>query len=244
MRKIFLSILFLFSLGVCAENLPNITAHSWLVADNEGRVIEGFNQDNIRSIASITKLITVMTVLDADQSLSEVINTKQFKYITRQMLIDLAIVKSDNKAATILCEQYPGGYAECIQAMNRKVQELGMVDTKLFDSTGLNYNNVSTANDLLKLVQAASKYEKIVEASGKSTVSVPVKNKSVNFHNTNSLVGHGYNFIVSKTGFITKSGGCIVMQLLTDNGLRTVILLGSKNTKTRIPEAAYISGRY
>lgn len=228
-----------------AENLPNVTAHSWLVADSEGKVIDGFNQDNVRSIASITKLITVMTVLDSNQSLDEVINTKPFKSVTRQMLIDLAIVKSDNKAATILCEQYPGGYPACIQAMNRKVQELGMVDTKLFDSTGLNYNNVSTANDLLKLVQAASKYETIVEASSKSTISIPVKkNKSVSFRNTNSLVGHGYNFIVSKTGFITKSGGCIVMQLLTNNGLRTVILLGSKNTKTRIPEAAYISGRY
>jgi serine-type D-Ala-D-Ala endopeptidase (penicillin-binding protein 7) len=229
-----------------SENLPNVTAHSWLVADEKGQIIEGFNTENVRSIASITKLITVMTVLDSKQSLDEVIPTKLYnKNITRQTLIDLTLVKSDNTAATILCQQYPGGYDECIRMMNRKLQELGMYDTRVHDSTGLNENNVSTATDLLKLVQAASTYQPIREASSKDRVSLlDRRNKRTEVRNTNYLVGKGYDFIVSKTGFISKSGGCIVFMLNTINGVRTVVLLGSRNTKTRIPEAAFISTRF
>jgi D-alanyl-D-alanine carboxypeptidase len=248
LRPLFLIILFLFLVHSCvdsrAENLPNITAHSWLVADNNGHVIEGFNTENVRSIASITKLITVMTVLDAGQALNEVIKTKQYKNITRQTLIDLTMVKSDNTAATILCQQYPGGYDECIHMMNRKTQELDMLDTRVYDPTGLNHENVSTANDLLKLVQAASKYPTIVEASSKDLVTLVKKNRRIEMHNTNYLVGHGYDFIVTKTGFINKSGGCIVFMLNTMGGARTVVLLGSKNTRTRIPEATFISTKY
>jgi D-alanyl-D-alanine carboxypeptidase len=248
LRPLFLIILFLFLVHSCvdsrAENLPNITAHSWLVADTNGHVIEGFNTENVRSIASITKLITVMTVLDAGQALNEVIKTKQYKNITRQTLIDLTMVKSDNTAATILCQQYPGGYDECIHMMNRKTQELDMLDTRVYDPTGLNHENVSTANDLLKLVQAASKYPTIVEASSKDLVTLVKKNRRIEMHNTNYLVGHGYDFIVTKTGFINKSGGCIVFMLNTMGGARTVVLLGSKNTRTRIPEATFISTKY
>ena len=248
LRPLFLVILFLFLVHSCvdakSENLPNVTAHSWLVADTNGHVIEGFNTENVRSIASITKLITVMTVLDAGQSLDEVIKTKMYKNITRQTLIDLALVKSDNAASMILCQQYPGGYDECIHMMNRKTQELGMLDTRVYDPTGLNYENVSTANDLLKLVQAASKYPTIVEASSKDRVTLIKKNKRTEMRNTNYLVGHGYDFIVTKTGFINKSGGCIVFMLNTMGGVRTVVLLGSKNTRTRIPEATFISTKY
>jgi D-alanyl-D-alanine endopeptidase (penicillin-binding protein 7) len=185
-----------------------------------------------------------MTVLDAGQALNEVIKTKLYKNVTRQTLIDLAMVKSDNTASMILCQQYPGGYDECIHMMNRKTQELDMLDTRVYDATGLNYENVSTANDLLKLVQAASKYPTIVEASSKDRVTLVKKNRRIEMRNTNYLVGHGYDFIVSKTGFISKSGGCIVFMLNTMAGVRTVVLLGSKNTRTRIPEATFISTKY
>ena len=129
--------------------------------------------------------------------------------------------------------------------MNRKVEELEMFDTRLLDSTGLRSENVSTPTDLLKLVQAASNYPFIVETSKLSDIKLQTKkNKWITLHNTNPLVGHGYDFIVSKTGFINKSGGCIVMKLNTLHGIRTVVLLGSKNTRTRIPEAALISKLY
>jgi D-alanyl-D-alanine carboxypeptidase len=104
---------------------------------------------------------------------------------------------------------------------------------------------VSTAEDLVKLVIAASKYQIINEDSNKESIKMPInKKKTAHFGNTNRLVGKGYEFIVSKTGWITKSGGCIVMMLTTERGVRTVVLLGSKNTKTRIPEAKMIALAY
>jgi D-alanyl-D-alanine carboxypeptidase len=110
------------------------------------------------------------------------------------------------------------------------------------DPTGLLATNVSTAEDLIKLVFAASKYPLIVQASNMDAVRWPLtKKKIAEFRNTNNLVGHGYTFLVSKTGWITKSGGCIVMMIDTVYGIRTVVLLGSKNTKTRIPEAQMLA---
>ena len=142
----------------------------------------------------------------------------------------------------MLCDYYPGGNSACVAAMNAKAETLQMSNTVFSDPTGLLQTNVSTAEDLIKLVSAASKYTIITEASNKNIIRWLInKNKWADFRNTNSLVGKGYHFIVSKTGFITKSGGCIVMMLDTVYGVRTVILLGSKNTKTRIPEAELLS---
>ena len=197
----------------------------------------------VRSIASITKLMTAMVVLDSGQSLTEIIPKKLYnKQLTRETLIDLAIVKSDNNAAQMLCDYYPGGYKSCIEAMNSKATLLQMTNSVFTDPTGRMHTNVSTAHDLIKLVFAASKYPLIVEASNMDAVRWPLSKKKIaEFRNTNSLVGNGYKFLVSKTGFINKAGGCIVMMIDTVHGIRTVVLLGSKNTKTRIPEAQMLS---
>lgn len=231
---------------VIANNLPKVTAQAWLVADSNGVIIEGTNTNDIRSIASITKLMTVMVILDSGQSLSEVLPRKLHQQkLSRLTLINLAIVKSDNTAAKMLCDYYYNGYVACIDAMNAKAKSLGMHHTTFTDSTGLYHTNVSTAEDLIKLVTAASKYNIIVEASNMDAVRWNVnKKQQIVFTNTNSLVRNGYNFVVSKTGWITKSGGCIVMMMITSNGIRTVVLLGSKNTKTRIPEAHLIATSY
>ena len=222
---------------------PILTAQSWLVADSTGKILEGSNMTEVRSIASITKLMTAMVVLDSGQSLTEVIPQKLYnKQLTRETLIDLAIVKSDNNAAKMLCDYYPGGYKSCVEAMNQKAMSLRMMNSVFTDPTGRMHTNVSTAEDLIKLVFAASTYPLIVQASNMDAVRWPVsKKKTAEFRNTNSLVGQGYNFVVSKTGFINKAGGCIVMMVDTTNGIRTVVLLGSKNTKTRIPEAKMLS---
>jgi D-alanyl-D-alanine endopeptidase (penicillin-binding protein 7) len=120
-----------------------------------------------------------------------------------------------------------------------------MTNSVFTDPTGRMHTNVSTAHDLIKLVFAASTYPLIVEASNMDAVRWNIsKKKNIEFRNTNSLVGHGYKFLVSKTGFINKAGGCIVMMIDTANGIRTVVLLGSKNTKTRIPEAKMLSMLY
>jgi len=223
-----------------------LTAQSWIVADYNGRIFEGSNMTEVRSIASITKLMTAIVILDSGQSLTEIIPKKLYnKQLTREILIDLAIVKSDNNAAKLLCEYYPGGYDNCINAMNNKAKTLGMNNSTFTDPTGLLYTNVSTAQDLIKLVFAASHYSLINTASNMNTVGWPLnKKKNVEFKNTNTLVGPDHTFLVSKTGWITKSGGCIVMMIDTANGIRTVVLLGSKNTKTRIPEAKMLSMLY
>lgn len=241
MIKKLLATLLLVSSSAYATS--SLTAQAWLVADSNGKILEGSNTTEIRSIASITKLMTAMVVLDSGQSLTEVIPKKLYnKQLTRETLIDLAIVKSDNNAAKMLCDYYPGGYKSCVEAMNVKATMLQMNNSTFTDPTGRYHTNVSTAEDLIKLVFAASQYPLIVHASNMDAVRWPLnKKKTAEFRNTNSLVGNGYRFLVSKTGFISKAGGCIVMMIDTANGIRTVVLLGSKNTKTRIPEAKLLS---
>lgn len=227
--------------------VPNFTAKAWLVADKNGKIIDGNNTTDVRSIASITKLMTVMVVLDANQDLNEVISTKLHgRKLTRRELIGLAIIKSDNAASKILCEKYPTGLTGCVDAMNKKAQSLDMRNTRYVEPTGLYNENVSTAEDLVKLVLAASKYPIINEDSNKEKMELPSgKNKKKTaVNNTNKLVGHGYEFVVSKTGWIRKSGGCIVMMLNNNIETRIVVLLGSKDTRTRIPEAKMIALAY
>ena len=231
---------------VYSQPTPALTAKAWLVADTEGKILGGTNITDVRSIASITKLITVMIVLDANQRLDEIITSNLYnRQMTRRELIGLAIIKSDNKAAKILCEKYTTGYNGCVTAMNEKALALSMEHTRFVEPTGLYNENVSTAEDLLKLVMAASKYQIINEDSNKDKILFSTKNKRfTEFGNTNKLVGKGYEFLVSKTGWITRSGGCIVMMVNTNLGQRIVVLLGSKDTKTRIPEARLIAFSY
>lgn len=241
MKKTILSLL--LSMSFCAIAQPSLTAQAWLVADDNGNILEGTHTNDVRSIASITKLMTSMVVLDSGQSLAETIPKKLYnRTFTRQELLNLAIVKSDNNAAKMLCDYYPGGILSCVQAMNKKANDLEMYRSYFTDPTGLLNTNVSTAEDLIKLVMAAKNYPTIVNASNTSTIQWQInKKKFAIFHNTNTLVGKGVDFIVSKTGWIRDSGGCIVMMLHGDQGIRTVVLLGSKNTKTRIPEAYMVS---
>lgn len=232
----------------------DITATAWLVANADGDILDSVNIYEQRSIASITKLMTAIVVLDAKQDLDE-----KIKPYTRRELLQLAIVHSDNRASERLCQNYPGGRSSCIDAMNAKARSLGMIHTGFSDPTGLQMTNRSTAYDLVKLVQAAHLYPEIVSASKMSAVKIETKQKvKVNtkskkkqinktkylvFRNTNPLVA-SKDFIVSKTGYIRASGGCIVMMLDTEFGRRIVVLLNSKNTKTRIPEAYKLATIY
>jgi D-alanyl-D-alanine carboxypeptidase len=220
------------------QSMP-ITATSWLVADGTGKIIDGANTTQVRSIASISKLMTAMIVLDAHQDLDEYINP-----YTRRELLQLAIVHSDNKATDILCNNYPGGRTACIRSLNTKANLLGLSNTRFTEPTGLSVFNVSTAEELVKMVIAASAYPEIVVASKMSEVKIKLKKKWLIFRNTNPIIGQRHDFIISKTGYIRASGGCIVMMLDTDIGRRIVVVLGSKNTRTRIPEAEFIAKRY
>ena len=226
----------LLALSPTVHAWPTITAKSWLVADETGKILQKSNPHEVRSIASITKLMTVIVVLDSSPDLDEYI-----KPYTRKELIQLSIVHSDNRASERLCEFYPRGRDACVRAMNQKAKGLGMSATRFVDPTGLGVMNVSTANDLIKLVQAAKDYPEIVKASSMSQVKIKMKKKWLVFKNTNPIIGQRHDFIVSKTGWIRAAGGCIVMMVDTDVGRRIVVVLGSKNTHTRIPEAEFIS---
>jgi D-alanyl-D-alanine endopeptidase (penicillin-binding protein 7) len=156
----------------------------------------------------------------------------------------LAVIKSNNAAADTLCKHYPGGYSECIKAMNAKAQDLGLIDTKFVDATGLGVMNISKATELIKIVIEAQKYPEIVEDSRTPYFHIRTKNTKLGFNNTNPIVSKRQDFVVSKTGYIRASGGCIVMMVDTAIGKRIIVLLGSKNTKTRIPEAEFIAKRH
>jgi D-alanyl-D-alanine carboxypeptidase len=227
------------SFALLVSNLAGampVTAKSWLVADGKGKIIEGENTSQMRSIASITKLVTVMVVLDAKQDLDEYI-----KPYTRGEMIQLALIKSDNKSSLDLCRHYPGGSSFCLKAMNDKVKSLGLTKTQFVESSGLSVMNVSTAEELVTVVMEAAKYPEIVLASRTIEVKIKIRKKWFVFHNTNPIIGQRHDFVVSKTGFINASGGCIVLMIDTDIGRRIVVVLGSKNTRTRIPEAEFIA---
>ena len=220
-------------------NAISVTAKSWLVADGNGKIIDGENTRQQRSIASITKLITVMVILDAKQDLDQYI-----KPYTRREMIQLALVKSDNQSSLDLCKHYPGGTVPCVWAMNAKMKSLGLSNTHFVESSGLGVMNVSTAEDLITVVMEAAKYPEILQAARTSEVKIKIRKKWFIFHNTNPIIGKRHDFVVSKTGFINASGGCIVMMLDTELGRRIVVVLGSKNTHTRIPEAEFIATKF
>jgi len=217
-----------------------VTAESWLVADGDGKIIQSENATEVRAIASITKLMNAIVVLDAELPLEEKIG--QF---TRLQLLQMSLVHSDNNAAKKLCESYPGGNYACIRDMNRKAQALGMEDTKFVEASGLSHMNVSTGQDLVKLVLAAKEYPLIVEASRTSQIKIKTKKSLLVYNNTNPIIGKRHeDFLVSKTGYNRASGGSIVMMLAKSNEQRIVVVLGSKTTRTRIPEAEFIAAAY
>lgn len=231
-------IILIFALFVNTAIAKDITATSWLVADYKGKIIDGENYQEIRPIASVTKLMTAMVILDVGQSLDEKIGT-----YTRRDLVHLMITHSDNRAATTLCEKYPGGKIDCVRAMNHKAHMLGLSNTKYTDPTGLGVFNISTAEELIDIVLEAAKYPEIVAAS-KSTTTVQNKKRLVSVNNTNPITRKRNDIIVSKTGWIRASGGCLVMLVDTDLGHRVIIVLNSKTIKTRIPDAEYLLARY
>lgn len=232
---------YLFAASVYAHDL---TAQAWVITDEHNNPIAGEDIHQVRSIASITKLITAITILRSGVDIDEKIQVKPFGTVTRRQLLDMALVRSNNVAAEALCSSYELGYRMCIEDMNANLARLGMNYSVVYDATGLDRRNKSTAMDLVKLVNEASKYPEIVSASSQSDVKIKIRKRWVVFKNTNPLIGHRQNIIVSKTGFTRPAGGCLAMLMSTEKGNRAVIVLGSKNTHTRIPEAEFISDTY
>lgn len=211
------------------------------------------NADVVAPIASITKLMTAMVVLDGAPDLQATITVSDddVDYLrgsrsrlhvgasmTRETALLLALMSSENRAAHALARHYPGGLPAFVAAMNVKAQALGMRDTHFEDPTGLTSNNVSTAHDLAKMVSAAHGYPLIREFSTTPEAVVEVGGRSLAFHNTNPLVkSAAWDVGLSKTGYIHEAGKCLVMQARVADKPVVIVLLDSAGKLTRVGDA-------
>jgi len=235
---------------------PIVHSSSVLVLDPAtGQTLYSKNADHVAPIASITKVMTAMVVLDANLSMDEAIEitTEDIdtvkgtgsrlpigSHFRRDDLLRLALMASDNRAASALGRNYPGGRPAFIEAMNAKATSLGLTQTHYVDSSGLSPGNVSSPADLGKLVTAASKYEVIKEYSTTRAVSVqlPDSKRKMTFVNTNGLVrASDWQIGLSKTGYISEAGKCLVMQAIIANQPIVIVLLDSWGRLTRIGDA-------
>ena len=223
-----------------------------------GQVLYAKNADEVTPIASITKVMTAMVVLDAKLALDEPLqitnedidllkNTKSRlpigSHFRRDDLMRLALMASDNRAASALGRNYPGGLPAFVDAMNAKARELGLTHTRFVDSSGLAPGNVSSAGDLGRMVMAASNYALIREYSTTEAVNVTLPNskRPLSFVNTNRLVrGSDWQIGLSKTGYISESGLCLVMQAIIANQPVVIVLLDSWGKLTRVADAQRI----
>jgi D-alanyl-D-alanine endopeptidase (penicillin-binding protein 7) len=226
-------------------SLLNLHATSALIVDESGNRLYSKNAGQVKPIASITKLMTAMVVLDARVSMKTPIkiieddrdrlrNSRSRLRIneatlSRGDMIAVSVMSSDNRAAHALARTtFRGGTPAFIAAMNRKAKSLGMSNTYFADSSGLNGNNRSSAEDLVKLVKAADSYPFIREitAKGEMTVRPFADGSTLQYRNSNSLVKDpDWHIDVSKTGFIRESGYCLAMQTRIDNRRVTMIFL-------------------
>ena len=224
---------------------PHLRSESALVIDNGGGVIYEKDVDTIRPIASITKLMTAMVVIDSGVDLDEKITVikadrdlvqltgSRLEYgarLSRKEMILLAIMSSENRAAAALGRTYPGGLQSFLSQMNRKAADLGMRDSYFVDAAGLKVENVSTARDLVKLVNAAYDYELIRQASTTRRMEVyPYKGRGpLTYGNTNRLLkNESWDIGLSKTGYINEAGRCLVMRTTIEGESVSIVLLNS-----------------
>ena len=233
---------------------PKLKSSSVLILDqSDSSVLYSRNSDVAAPIASITKLMTALVVLDAHQSMDEPLEITQAEtdlpktnfsrltvgtVLTRGDLMHLALMSSENRAAHALGTYYPGGVPALVRAMNAKAHVLGMTHSHFDDPTGLSSDNVASPEDLSKLVVAASHNATIRDYSTDKSYTVRVHRHLVEFHNTDNLVANpGWNIIVQKTGYISEAGKCLVMEAVIDGRNVVIVLLDSLGKYTRVADA-------
>ncbi len=233
---------------------PKLKSTSVLVMDqSDSSVLLSRHSDVAAPIASITKLMTALVVLDAKQPLTQPITINEAEtdlprggfsrlsvgtVLTRGDLMHLALMSSENRAAHALGVNYPGGVPALVSAMNAKAVALGMTTAHFVDPTGLSSDNVASPEDLSKLVHAASLNPHIREYSTDKSYTVRVHKRLVEFHNTDNLVANpGWNIIVQKTGYITEAGKCLVMEAVIEGRNVIIVLLDSAGKLTRVADA-------
>ncbi|MRR51723.1 MAG: D-alanyl-D-alanine endopeptidase [Rhodocyclaceae bacterium] len=229
------------------------SASALVIDQSTGAVVYEKNASTVAPIASITKLMTAMVALDAKPNLQEVLTVseedvdmlkgtrsrlKVGTQLSREEMLRLALMSSENRAASALSRHYPGGRVAFVAAMNQKAQSLGLNDTRFEDPTGLTSANVSSAKDLARMVDAAYRYPLIREFSTTAEDAVAINGRPQMFHNTNSLVkNESWEIGLSKTGYISEAGKCLVMQAWLNSKPTIIVLLDSWGKLTRVGDA-------
>lgn len=235
---------------------PDVRSKAVLIMDRENNVVFARHADDVAPIASITKLMTALVVLDGKQPLDAVLQITKADVakgkgaasrlavgtrLTRGEMLNLSLMSSENRAAHALGRNYPGGEAAFVKTMNAKAAALGMTRTRFVDPSGLSSSNVSTARDLVKLVMAGSRNPVIRDFSTTESREVTVGKQRLMFHNTNSLVGKpNWDIAVQKTGYISEAGQCLVMLAEVDDRPMVFVLLNAVGKYTRVADARRI----
>lgn len=244
--------------GAADSSLHLGSSKALIVNQETGETLYAKSTSTPTPIASITKLMTAMVMLDMRLPMDEMLTVSEADVdtlknttsrlrvgttLSRHEMLQLALMSSENRAASVLARTTPAGMAGFIAAMNRKALELGMANTRFADPTGLNSDNVSTAEDLVKMVKAAYLYDDIRLNSTAQSQQVPVPGARnlVEFRNTNALVRNGtWDIGLSKTGYISEAGRCLVMQAQIAAQPLIIVLLDSYGKNTRIGDAQRI----
>jgi D-alanyl-D-alanine endopeptidase (penicillin-binding protein 7) len=235
-------------------DVPDVRSNAALILDEDTReVLYSKKADVAAPIASITKLMTALVVLDAGLPLDEKIQLTEAdrdkekgsysrlaigSKLTRGDLLLLALMSSENRAAHALGRTYPGGMTAFVKAMNAKAKALGMTQSRFVEPTGLSSRNVASPADLTKLVIAASEHPLIREYSTQPEHQVTVGRQVLGFRNTNTLVFNPeWDVRVQKTGYISEAGQCLVMKAVVDGRSIVFVLLDSFGKYTRVADA-------
>ena len=236
---------------------PQLKSRSVVVVDEtDASVLYAKKANMVVPIASITKLMTALVVLESGESLDEAIkiatDDRDLKYgsgsrltvgseLTREDLLHLALMSSENRAAHALGRVHPGGMAKFVRAINAKAKALGMTTARFADPTGLSSKNVSSASDLVKLVMAASEHPLIRRYSTSQSHIVQVGKQMLEFRNTNTLVNkEDWDIALQKTGYTSEAGQCLVMKTTIRERPVVMVFLNSFGKLTRVAEARRI----
>ncbi|GHT89944.1 peptidase [Betaproteobacteria bacterium] len=236
------------------EGRLTLGSASALVLDQmTGAALVEKNPGMILPIASISKLMTAMVLLDSRPNMEEVISISDADVdylkgtrsrlpvgvsMTRDTALLLALMSSENRAANALARHYPGGLPAFVAAMNRKAKAMGLTQTRFEEPTGLSFNNVSTARDLSRMVMAAHQYPLIREYSTMAAAKVDMGDRVLDFTNTNALVKNPqWQIGLSKTGYISEAGRCLVMQAWVAGKPVVMVFLDSNGKMTRVGDA-------
>jgi D-alanyl-D-alanine endopeptidase (penicillin-binding protein 7) len=225
------------------SSVPLGSAHVLVIDEESGEVLLEKDAATAAPIASMTKLMTAMVVLDAKLPTDEAIRIDKADLDTlkhtrsglpvgvqlpRRSMIEIALMSSDNHAAAALARTFPGGHDAFLAATERKIAELKLENTGLVEPTGLSPMNHASAHDMAKILKAASTYPEIVRATSQPSSQIKVNGRNRVFHNTNRFVGRpGWDISVSKTGFTNEAGRCLSMRLEAAGRKLLVVLMGA-----------------